>query len=530
MFSLSALLFIVLLSIFFGGMVLNRDPRAKTNRLFLVWTILCAAWITASYCETSPFFSHARREFFLRLDFIIAIIGAAWLVVFVANFAYQRTKRWHDLAVIFPAVLLAGLSLTKEIIFNIRFDRLETLSFAEGPVFGIYGVSLVGYFAIALIALGIRYFDRRTKNRSQILTILVGLVLTLVMATTINLVFQNVLPAEIYRFGIYAFIFFVGSVAYAIVRHEFMRVRFLLVETMLLGILATLLAQVIVADNLTNALVALASFIVMLALGFFLVRSVFMEIKHREQLEQLTKELGAANKKLKELDDMKTTFLSIAAHQLRTPLAVTKGYLTSLQQGMFGRLTAKQGRALTTLSKSNEELISLINDLLDLSRIESGRLVTKIDKMDLVGAVSEIEEFFKPKAAEKKINFTVQKPVELWIKADTDKAKEVVKNLIDNAIKYTEKGGVAVALKAEGKFGVVSVKDTGYGLTSEDKKHLFEKFVSGSASKKVQVTSGFGLFVVKNLMEAMGGDISAQSPGAGRGTTFTARFPLTENN
>jgi signal transduction histidine kinase len=243
-------------------------------------------------------------------------------------------------------------------------------------------------------------------------------------------------------------------------------------------------------------------------------------------LMDTTDKLRSANKKLKELDSLKTEFLSIASHQLRSPLAVMKGYMEMLGSGMLGKMSKKQTDALTTVRTSTEQLILLVNHLLDLTRIESGRLQVRLEPMDVAQTVEWVVKFMNPRAKEKGVELILTTVGTPKVQADPDKLKEVVMNLIDNALKYTEKGSVAVRIKKDQEFVSIEVKDTGYGLTSADKHRLFEKFSTGSASKFVKTTSGLGLYVCRKLVEAMKGTITADSKGAGKGSTFTVRLPV----
>ncbi|TAK04053.1 sensor histidine kinase [Patescibacteria group bacterium] len=246
-----------------------------------------------------------------------------------------------------------------------------------------------------------------------------------------------------------------------------------------------------------------------------------------ESLQDAMEKLRAANRKLKDLDALKTEFLSIASHQLRTPLAVTKGYVAMLEDGMVGKVNKKQHAALETLRTSTESLILLVNHLLDLTRIESGRLAVREDKVDVTEICRWITSFIGPKAKEAGLSLTCDAPKKpVTVLADADKLKEVFMNLVDNAVKYTAEGKVTVTVRAEGRQAVVEVKDTGYGLSEADKRKLFQKFARGSASKNVKSSSGLGLYVVRKLMEAMHGSIEAESEGAGKGSAFTVRLPL----
>jgi signal transduction histidine kinase len=192
---------------------------------------------------------------------------------------------------------------------------------------------------------------------------------------------------------------------------------------------------------------------------------------------------------------------------------------------MLGKVSGDQKGALSTIGTSTEQLILLVNHLLDLTRIESGRLQVKIEPVDVDQIVSWIVDFVRPKATEKKLEIVWKPERSHLVKADPEKLKEVLMNITDNAIKYTEQGKVTLTVSESGPHVSVAVSDTGYGLTAQDQKRMFEKFATGSASKNVKTTSGIGLYVVKKLMEAMGGSIKAESRGSGKGSTFTATFP-----
>lgn len=246
-----------------------------------------------------------------------------------------------------------------------------------------------------------------------------------------------------------------------------------------------------------------------------------------ESLQAATLKLRAANKKLQELDSLKTEFLSIASHQLRTPLAVAKGYVAMLEGGMVGKVNRKQHDALETVRTSTESLILLVNHLLDLTRIESGRLAVKSEPVDLNAVGEWVTSFMSQKAKETGLELSFKAPKKPVVaQGDGEKMKEIFMNLVDNAVKYTEKGSVRVTVEADGAKAVVRVADTGYGLSEQDKSHLFEKFARGSASKFVKSSSGLGLYVVRKLVEAMKGTIEAQSAGEGKGAAFEVRLPL----
>jgi len=260
-----------------------------------------------------------------------------------------------------------------------------------------------------------------------------------------------------------------------------------------------------------------------------LVTIAIQKAQTYSSLLETTLKLRSANRKLKELDALKTEFLSIATHQLRTPLAVTKGYIAMLEGGMLGKLNPKQKQTVRTVEQSNEQLILLVNHLLDLTRIESGRLQVRPEPVVAQELITWTVDFLRPRALEKHLTLDAKLSTVPPVMADPEKLKEVLMNLIDNALKYTEAGGVTISLDLADGRARISVKDTGYGLTASDKARMFEMFSTGSASKHVKTTSGVGLYVCRKILEAMGGDIMAESKGKGRGSTFTVTLPLVQS-
>lgn len=259
-----------------------------------------------------------------------------------------------------------------------------------------------------------------------------------------------------------------------------------------------------------------------------LVTVALQKAEAHGKLKHTTHQLRVANRELRQVDAMKSEFLSIASHQLRTPLAVMKGYIGMLTGGMLGDLQPPQLATLKKMQGATEQLIALVNHLLDVSRIESNRLQVRLEPVDLCKVMGEVVGFIQGKADERHLNLAYTPSSDACtVSVDAEKIKEIFMNLLDNALKYTDNGGVKVDIQKKDTQVEVSIVDTGHGLTKQDMDNLFKKFVTGSASKKVSTTTGLGLYVCKKLTEAMGGTIVAQSEGHDKGSTFTVSFPLT---
>lgn len=273
-------------------------------------------------------------------------------------------------------------------------------------------------------------------------------------------------------------------------------------------------------------------FVAVLLLGIFLVRSVGKEVEGREKIERLAADLEAANKKLKELDRRKSEFLSLASHQLRTPLTAIKGYASMLLEGSFGEIGETLKKPLDTIFTSSDRLVAIIEDFLTISRIEQNRLVYTFAAADLKKITNELADEFKH-AAEKKhlsFSFTVMDEGDYSAHIDEGKIIQVISNVIDNAVKYTPAGSIAVTLrKPDAKTARISVEDTGVGMDAETMKTIFEKFSRAKDANTTSTTgTGLGLYVAKEFIIAHKGRIWAESAGKGKGSTFYIELPLAQ--
>ncbi|TSC72155.1 MAG: multi-sensor signal transduction histidine kinase [Parcubacteria group bacterium Gr01-1014_38] len=245
-------------------------------------------------------------------------------------------------------------------------------------------------------------------------------------------------------------------------------------------------------------------------------------------LEAATTQLAQANEQLKDLDRAKSEFLSIAAHQIYTPLTAIRGYLAMIHEGDFGKVPERLAGTLKIVRESSERLIELIRNLLDVSRIESGRLELSLESADLVKMARELVAELRPNAEKKKLTLTFHEPARGLspVVADAQRIRQVLLNTLDNAVKYTERGSVEVRVEEKGDDVVYSVRDTGRGMSKEAIGHLFAKFTRLDLKNGRRVEGmGLGLYVARQIVQEIHGDIWAESPGEGKGSTFFVRLP-----
>lgn len=242
-------------------------------------------------------------------------------------------------------------------------------------------------------------------------------------------------------------------------------------------------------------------------------------------------ELEKANNALRQLDEAKTQFVSVAAHQLRTPLSVSKWTFQMLLSGDFGQLSTEQADVLKRGNEMNEQMIGLVSDLLDVARIESGKFAYVFEPIDVSNFFAEMENLFSQKTKERQISFRIQIPPKgvLYMKGDASRLRMVFQNLLDNAFKFTRPGGV-VALQADQKDDMIefTVTDSGIGIAQDEIPKLFNKFYRAHNAVAMDVRgTGLGLYIVASIIQGHGGKIWVQSQ-EGKGTTFHFIIPVAQ--
>ncbi len=243
---------------------------------------------------------------------------------------------------------------------------------------------------------------------------------------------------------------------------------------------------------------------------------------------QFTQELAAANEELLHVDRLKSDFLATMSHELRTPLTSIVGYTDMLISGLAGEVSDKQRALLRSVLNSSDTLLNLINDLLDLTKVEAGKMDLSLEPVDLKAVVGDVLSVVGPKAREKNIEVSSLLPGALPpLLADASRLEQVLMNLVTNAVKFTPEFG---SVTIEGRplstgFVEVRVSDTGIGIRAEDFDRIFERFSQiDNTSTRSQGGTGLGLAITRDLIHLHGGTITVQSQ-AGKGSVFVFTIP-----
>ena len=224
------------------------------------------------------------------------------------------------------------------------------------------------------------------------------------------------------------------------------------------------------------------------------------------------------------MDKLKSDFVATVSHELRTPLTVISEAMNLLRGEVVGALNPEQQECLMMAKRNIERLAKLVDDVLDLSKLEAGRLEIDPEKASLNQLLKNMVEFFRPVCAKKNLSLELKLEQDVRVIADLDKTEQILTNLLNNSYKFTEAGGqITVTAGLNGGFAEISVEDTGMGISQPDQSRLFSKFTQvGNRYTRQSGGTGLGLYITKKLVEAQGGDITVESdPGKGTKITFT---------
>jgi len=506
-----------LIGIWLAFWVYLANRKVKINQLFFLITIFILLWITFAYTVNLPSLAHLAL-FWSKLGF-----GAVTLFFISAYFFFSyflnEEKRFPILNKI---VLGIGITLFLTSIFTNLI--VKDIEFTEWGVNFILGKGKIIFWGVVIfltlfinVRLLIGYFRSSKQKKLKIQYFLIGVFIFALL----NFIFNVILPSwqetfQYSQFGNYSAIFFLGFTAYAIVKRELFGIKVVL-TALLVGLIAILLLldTLVFTQNLSFQIIKGITLAVFLYFGYLLIQSVLFEIQRRQEIEKI--------------DKAKSEFISIASHQLRTPLTAIKGYISLILEGTYGQLAEKQARPLENVYQSNERLIRLVNDLLNLSRLDVGKIEFSPELISLEEMVSDIIEELRINAEKKGLYIKMVKPPEPLpkIMADQDKLRQVILNIVDNAIKYTKEGGITLELKKLDEQEEIKVSDTGEGMDEGELNSLFQMFSRATAGTQLHAEgAGLGLYVARQFIEMHGGKIWAESPGKSKGSTFYIQLPI----
>jgi len=511
----------VIAALLVGGYVFLKNRQSLTSQLLLTMFALFSFWAI-----TDVFIWATNRTdiviFWWSLQVLVEPL--IYAIAFYLFHAFSRAGFPASAGTIVIGILLLPLILLAPTHYNLEGIYLADCDAEEGLLALYYTYFLEILFSLGIIASAIENFfkTKETGRRAQIIYFALGLLAFLVAFTSGNILGSITGDWDVAQYGLFGMPIFVGLLAYLIVHYRVFNVKVLAAQALVLALWILIGSLLLVVKTDLSRIVSAVTLVIVVWFGILLVRSVKREVEQRELIEKQEKELEVVNAQQENL-------LHFISHEVKGYLTKSEAGFAAITEGDFGEVSP----ALKTMTASAlvevRKGVATIMDILDASNMKKGTVSYKKESFDFGKAVETVVGELQNAAKERSLTLAFNGVAETFpIIGDQEKIiQHVIRNIIDNSIKYTERGSVAVTLSKVGKLIQLLVQDTGIGITAEDMARLFTEGGHGKDSMKVNVHStGYGLYIAKQIVEAHGGKIWAESEGAGKGSRFIVQFPL----
>jgi signal transduction histidine kinase len=513
----------VLIATLLLGMYVFYKDKSLASRFYFIITILFSVWNIFSMLTWTNVDTTLITFVWGCFGLLIALLFFSFLYF---SYAYIYNKlpgiifNTINLLLLLPVVLFASHSVSD---FNL--DYCEVM---ENSYYGNYTYVLGYLVAIMLVVISFRALikDNFMTRKRQIILLLLGSVSFILIFTTLGMFSFALDNFEIENYSLFGMLFFLSTLTYLIVHFKAFDIKLIGAQALVWALIILIGSQFFFIQNNVNRVLTAITLVISAIVGLMIIRSVKKEVAQRE-------ELAVAN-------ENQQLLIRFITHQVKGFFTKSKMVFASLLEGDFGQIPEAVTPVLKEGLESDNKAVEMVQEVLKASSLRSGTMTYNFEETDLKEFVAGIAETLKETAVGKGLAYEVNLPAEKALsKIDRLQMTQVIKNLIDNSVKYTLTGFVHVNLKvknvSEGrraiKTALFSVEDSGVGLSDGDKAKLFKEGGRGEESLKVNVNStGYGLFIVKKIVEGHGGKIWAESRGRGHGTKFFVEIPLADSS
>jgi signal transduction histidine kinase len=526
----------IFVSLLLGIFVFYKNKNNLSSKILFFLAISFSLWAVSNLVVwTNP----DSRIVLFFWSLILFWEFCIFLCSFYLNYVFIKNE---DLS-FFVKIIIFIASLPILLLLSTSFNLFDfDVSINCGPSEGflwnyLYVIEFIVVAAIIIFSI-INFRKKDKQKRTQIAFFSSSLLLFLtsffitgyISSLLYDLNLTNLFDLE--QYGLFGMTFFIGVLVYMIVKFEAFNVKLMGAQALVVGLVALIFSEFFFVgiENVTSTVLISVTVLLTTILGLVLINSVKNEVKRKDDLQAMSDQLAAANDELRKLDNAKSEFISIASHQLRTPLTAIKGFISLILEGTYGEVSPVVHDALNKVYLSNERIIGLVENLLTVSRIESGRIEYRFEPTRIENIINELNDIFIMVAKQKSMYLNILLPKDPLpeVEMDGQKIRELISNLVDNALKYSNEGGVTVkAEMANSNYVRVTVSDTGIGIPADEIPYLFVKFSRGKDINRLHAGgTGLGLYVAKNIVEAHHGKIWVESDGAGKGSRFIMELPI----
>lgn len=513
----------ILTSLIIGGIILSRENRSPASIVTVVMSVAIAG------------FSGTILIFLTKTDEVISanvIVGFLIAVAFLFSLltAIIRPTRPAARTVL---IHIVAVGISASILWtspDIGLDLLSEPRSANGKyLFALCYLFLLLFPAHTFTKIKKADEEKMTRGMRYLFAAWIVWIVAHVLYIAIAESEPALVSLPLFAFGGLC-MFSLASVG--VLRHKNYNLKVILTELFSVILISFLFVDLLFVQSFNILIIKTVTLIAVVLFSNFLIQAVHREITQRKRTEELTNKLKRANKRLTKLDKQKTEYLSIASHQFRSPLTAIQGYASLILDGSYGDIPQKLKEPYERIYQSSKNLSYIVEDFLNVSRIEQGRMKYEKQKTDLKDVVTDIVEEMRPAIGKKNLDVSLDYDgrKRFWVNVDRGKIRQVFVNLIDNAVKYTPEGGsitVSITKDAEAGTVTVAVSDSGVGIDADSLPDLFKRFSRAKKAHEVDKSgAGLGLYVGKKIVDAHGGKIRAESDGEGQGSTFYVTLNL----
>lgn len=517
---------IVLISIVIGLYVYFNAKKELPNKILLVMTLAYSIWVFLD----SVFWASNRGDVIMFVWSIQVLVEplvhlSSLYLLYVFLYRKDLNFKYKFLLILLYTPLII-LTPTKFILSS--FDISTCLS--QESIYSYYSYLIEIFYTSLIIYLGVKkyLFEKDAQIRRQIIYLTSGIIILLFAFSWGAITGSFTEDWNLAQYGLFGMPIFTAFLAYIIIKFKSFNLKLIGSNVLVLSLWILTASLLTIQDiNISHAVTGI-TLIISIIFGFILIQSVRNEVSQREKNERLAFDLTSANNRLLEIDKQKSEFVSFATHQLRAPLTAMKGYTSLILEGEMGKVNADVKQAVKRIFDSSSTLENIVDDYLNISRIELGTLQYNFDMVNLKDVLDSVVGELKPNIEKKGLEFNVMVNstginTRFMVRADKDKIKQVISNLIDNSVKYTPSGSINVSLDKDTSRRkiLISIKDTGVGISPDVMPKLFSKFVrADNANKQNIFGTGLGLYIASQIALAHHGRIWAESRGEGKGSEF----------
>jgi signal transduction histidine kinase len=510
--------------------VLKSDYRNKAAQALLFTTTMFAIWCYMALITWASERSDIIMFVWSAMIYpeLLMYVGAFYFVYAFFRNSFPGVKTELMIFLMFTPLIIFGH--TNLNLVNFDFTNCERNA-TEGPLWQYYVYGFEFLFIALILWLTVTEIRKKSRNTREATIVVTGIISFLLLFSWQNIVGSFFDNWRIGQIGLFGMPIFVALLGYILVRYQTFRVKLLATEALMAGQLLLLFSLLFVRTIENAQIIAIITILFFSILGVLLIKSVRKEVEQRQQIQKLALNLKTTNEQLKIVDRQKSEFVSIASHQLRSPLTAIRGYTSMMLDGNFGQPPAAMREPISRIHESAKLMALSIEDFLNVSRIESGNIKYDTVDFNLKEHAEHVVDDLRPEAIRNGIMMIFRSNITSKgiVKADVGKTQQILHNLVNNALKYTKAGSITVFVHEDLtlKKLYVEVIDTGIGMSADTISGLFQKFARAKNANSINITgTGLGLFVAKEMANAMGGDITAFSEGEGHGSHFVLSLPL----